>query len=493
MTTHRRIAAALGFAPFATALFTCLTPTAAFAGDDCPQERPTDPGGYLGYVYDAAATSFDTPEGNGRIWYAPSGKHAPPLTSTRADGVPDSVANVGVVLENALAQYAKMGYQTPLRDGDFPACASNGGDGRIDVYLISFTGSDGLTVGERCKAGPGKTTVCPGFLLVDHTFAGRGYKNFLEGAKTVVPHELFHLVQNSYDSTIDRFWAEGTAEWADKQVYPELLDLERFLPDFFSQVERPLDAPAGGAVAGYLYGSAIFPVFLGETHGPQVIQKIFANIGTGAGPVLDHVDQVLAGEKTTLADDFALFATWNAATGTRAGSAGGYASAAIYPMIPAPVEFPMGLPTQVSGTTAGYSTRYVMLRDPSPRMIQLTADDTRLGGVALPLQDGKARVDLAAKLPTVVTGETLVLLAGRSSKKTDVAYTLAAVTVPPPDADGGVDAGPLADTGGGGGGGSSGGCALDERARSSENRGLFAIGLTLVCAFVARRRRTSTA
>lgn len=471
---------------FALAALATFAPSLARAGDDpCPQERPTDPGGYLGYVYDVTPSSFATPEGNGRVWYTTTGSHAVPTKSTRLDGVPDAVATVGEVLEHALAQYATMGYRPPLRDGDFPACASNGGDDRIDVYLVAFTGADGLTVTERCQAVTPK--ICPSFLLVDHAFAG--YKTFTEGAQTVVPHELFHAVQNAYDTTIDRWFAEGSAQWATKQIYPDLVDLERNLPAFFSQVARPIDAAAGGAVAGYLYGSAIWPVFLGETHGPTIVQKIYDSIGASSGTVLDHTDQVLLAEttgKTTLADDFALFATWNAATGKRAGT-GGYANAAKYPLIPTPAEFPDGIPAQVTGTTAGFSTRYFALHDPTPRKLVLTADETRLGGVVLPLEGGKARVDLAKALPTDVTGEAIVLLPGRSSKKTDVNYVLAATDLDAPDAagDAGADAGDGGDAAPGDGNpGSGGGCSIARQSthRDDARSPLFfgLAGLTLV-------------
>lgn len=187
--------------------------------------RPTDPQGFAGYRYDDATPAhFDTE--NVRVWYASSGKHSVRTASTRDDGVPDDVARVGAVTEDALARYAAMGYRPPVSDAD-PTCGSNGGDGRLDVYLVHFTAADGMTVAERCVPSNGGTP-CASFIFAEANFAGR-YATADEGIRTVLPHETFHAVQNAYDAELDRYWAEGTAQWAAKTLDPSLRDLERFL------------------------------------------------------------------------------------------------------------------------------------------------------------------------------------------------------------------------------------------------------------------------
>src|SRR4051794_31924043 len=130
-----RVAIALGIGAAA------LVSRSAAAGD-CTHLRPTDPGGHEGYVYDTGtAASYGT--SRVLVWYATSGHHAPNLASTRADGVPDDVAHAAEVTDDALASYAAMGFRPPVSDGTYDACASNGGDGRLDVYLMDFTAADG--------------------------------------------------------------------------------------------------------------------------------------------------------------------------------------------------------------------------------------------------------------------------------------------------------------------------------------------------------------
>jgi len=94
-------------------------------------------------------------------------------------------------------------------------------------------------------------------------------------------------VQYAYDANMDHWWLEGTAQWATDQLYPELTDMESFFPAFFADIERPLNSPPGGIVAPWLYGSAIWPRFLGEHLGPEVVASIMERQGMLGGDVID--------------------------------------------------------------------------------------------------------------------------------------------------------------------------------------------------------------
>ncbi len=460
---------------FATTAFVGLLASRT-ASADCPQNRPTDPTGFGGYVYSTTAKSYATPEGNGRIWWVETGTDAPDLTSSRPDGVPDAVATVGQVLEDSLAFYAQKGFRPPLRDGNYPSCASNGGDGRIDIYLVAFVGSDGETVTEECTTTAKGAQQCPGFILVERNFPSKGYATAQQGAQTVVAHELFHMVQDAYDAQMQRWWAEGTAQWAMKQKYPQIMDLEANLPGFFSQVSRPIDSPPSGAVAEYLYGAAIWPVFLGEHRGEDTIRLVMESIGAG-NQVLPATDLVLGGMSSSLADDFGTFAEWNVATGKRASAGEGYAEAAKYPEV-AVQDFPDGSPAQLTGVTAGFASNYFHATDPAPRQLALEADGARLGGYAIPVANGQVQLSAASPLPALVTGEAIVVLAGRSSQKTDVPWTLTASA--PPDADAGPSASGAATS-------SSGGCSIG---RTSAG-GASMLPLLLALPWLRRRRRAA--
>jgi len=346
------------------------------------------------------------------------------VASTRADDVPDDVAEASTIAEEALTSYAAAGYRAPLADDD-GTCGSNGGDGRLDLYLVDFAAADGSTVTERCRR-VGKGTACASFMMVEARMDLR-YPSAREGLRTVVPHELFHAVQNAYDAELDRFFSEGTAQLVTKRLYPELADLERHLPAFFAETSRPLDAPGGGVTAGFLYGSAVWPMFLSRSYGDTFVRRALESQAAGGGPALDATARVLSEDATTLGAAFTTFATWNVATGKRAG-AGGYDDAARYPLAKV-TELPAG----GEGLLSGLAALYFHVAVDEERGLRLDADPARVGATWVPLEDGKAVLARAAAAPTNVTGEGIVVVTGLTPAKSDARFTvvLGAPTAPP--------------------------------------------------------------
>lgn len=431
--------------------------------------RPTDPQGALGYSYDTETPAhFDTAKV--RVWYVTTGKHSVRPASTRGDGVPDDVARVGEVTEDALHKYAAMGYRAPLTDED-PSCGSNGGDGRLDVYLVHFTAADGTTVAERCKT-VGAATQCASFILAEANFQGR-YPTVDEGIRTVLPHEAFHTVQNAYDAELDRFWAEGTAQWAVKTLDPSLRDLERFLPSFFKEEGRSIDVPPGGVTAGYLYGAAIWPVFLTRRFDQAIVREILEAEGASGTSALDAARDVLGRRQGSLDDAWPTFWTWNASTGARA-DVTGYPDAALYPLL-ATHE----LADVVSGVTSG-STAHAYHVAPTSRVDVTLESEGAHHAYLLPLEGGKAVLAKAAALPTTTEGEALVVLTSLTKSKADAPFTLkvaAAADAPPSSPSPSAEAGS---------GDSSGGCSISRGGtQSGTGYPIVAALLALAC----RRRR----
>lgn len=390
--------------------------------------RPTDPSGFLGYGYgEAEVKSFAGTKV--RVHYATSGPHAPVLTSTRPDSVPDTVAFAMETGDAALTKYEAMGYHAIPSDA---ACDSNGGDGLVDLYLVHFSAADGSTFAE-CNGA-----TCSSFALVESTFKSKGYASAEEGFRTVVTHELFHAVQNTYKTGDMPAWAEGTAQWAMKTLHPELQDFERQLPAFFAEPSRSIDAPPGGVTAGFLYGSAVWPLFLSLRHGEDFIRTVFEGEADGTDP-MSAIDAALKEKGSSLADEYPLFAAWNAGTGKLA-SKGGYPDAAKYP----------GLKTESLKDGAGdissgfsYFTYKGTLTEKAS--LRLETDETRNAGVVVPIVDDVLRLDQAKKLPANASGPVLVVVSGVTSKKSDAPFTIhvgAPVDeAPDPGSDGDHDAG----------------------------------------------------
>lgn len=252
--------------------------------------------------------------GNFRLHFTQTGVNSVPAGDADKNGVPDHVESLALLYEQVLAFYQKLGFLQPRSDKD---ASNNGGDGKFDVYLLDFAGkADGSFVKEQCK-----DAVCYGFMVQENDFKGYNYPSLDYANRVLSSHEFFHAVQASYNADQGSLIAEGTAVWATEKFDQSLKDFEDFLPGYLNHPDRPIDKPMLGPVDQFSYGAAIFFEFLDEQLGNDVILHLWQDCKVGAQGVanpqwLPALVALLAREfKTTFADEFATFATWNMFTG----------------------------------------------------------------------------------------------------------------------------------------------------------------------------------
>jgi outer membrane receptor for ferrienterochelin and colicins len=298
----------------------------------------------------AGEATFGVPSGGALVHYATTGVDAVPAADADGDGTPDFVEEVAEVAEEALARYAADGFRAPLTDG---AIADNGGDARVDVYLQDLDAADGNASTDACTGG-----TCIGHAITENDYAGFGYPSRGEGIRSVVPHEIFHLVQYAYDDDQLAVWSEGSAVWATEHLYGGAnADFERFLPGFLARTYRPLERGGGGFGDPYVYGAALWPYFLGVTHGAAAIGDAWTACA-GATPFLDAIDAALGPRGATVEAAFTAFTRANLFTGARA-AGGPYADLGAGEWIEVPRE--PALDPAAGGTVQleGLAARYV--------------------------------------------------------------------------------------------------------------------------------------
>jgi hypothetical protein len=425
---------------------TSLSSTRAASSAACYALRPTSPDAAWSYA-GAPVMAFDTPEGRVRVWFALEGQHAP--LGAQGEQTPFAALAAGSAAEEALGRFETLGFRLPLADSPDTPCQDAGGDARLDIYLYDFGAADGTIGIEQCSEGG--VARCAGFAIVENDFLHSGYANALEGYRTVVPHELFHLVQYAYSDNGEAWWAEGSAQWAAQQVFPELRDLEAFLPAFFTRTDRPLDFPAVGAAASFSYGAAIWPVFLSERHPGSMVRSVFEGLGEGAATVLVATDSALSDRGDSLDQAFTEFARWNAATGARAASSG-YARAADYPEV-ALEPLPDELPNSTTSALAGLSARYFRLAAGERRRLRLDGNSEQLSAVFVPFAGKEARLANARSVPFRTSGAGVVVVSGRAHDHRDVPFTIHVEPAPAtePSGDAAAGAGGAAPSSGAGG------------------------------------------
>ena len=334
------------------------------------------------------------------VHYTASTADAVPAADANTNGVPDFVESVASIGEAALDQLVALGFRAPLAD-------TLGGDARTDIYLKNLVSADGNAGDDSCSQNR-----CIGYVVAENDYAGYGYPTIAEGIRSVVPHELFHLIQKAYADGQSVTWSEGTAVWAVEQLYGEgNSDFERFLPSFLTKSYRPFERPIAGFGDGYPYGAALWPYFLSHRFDPSAIVDAWKGCETAG--FLEAIDGALAPRGSSLEAAFVEFTRWNLFTGARARGGGypdasGWASVPLEPAIDASGRvFLEGLSARYVPVTVGADPRVVVRPSGGIRVAAwLVPQDGGLAdGVELTEQGGEqaATVDPGA-YTLVVTG-----------------------------------------------------------------------------------------
>lgn len=361
--------------------------------------------------------TYGEPAGQVLVHYATRGPDAATLAFA---------TQVAQVAEAALAHYVALGFRRPLSDG------TDGGDGRIDIYLLDLQSADGNVTADRCSGG-----TCVGHAVAENDFVGYSYPTLTEAITSVIPHELFHLVQYAYSDDQPAVWNEGSAVWAVENFYGDAnFDFERFLPGFVPKQFRPFERASGGFGDSYIYGAGLWGHFLVVRADESVMVSAWEHAGTAQN--LDAVELALVERGDTLGAAWAAFTRANWFTGHR--HAGGlYGPDALgWPQVSQePVIDAAG-----SVFIEGFSARYVPIRvSAAAQQITVTppaglriaawivaADDAYPDGIEL---EPQASVLVAPTPPgdytLVVTGLT------RNTLPTEVSIALTELPVEPSD------------------------------------------------------------
>ena len=296
------------------------------------QARPTD--GDTLFSFDPS-DQIETLEDDGglfRVHYSVEGPNITRLADSDSNGIPDFAEIALEVALTAHEAYAEAGFRAPLHESDVGAPAGGGSDA-IDIYLVDFAGNaDGAYSSEYCSGG-----VCAGYFTVENDFQGYGYSSSREGLETVVTHELFHAVQAAYLEDLDLWASEGSATWAVKLIDPSTTDFTWFARAYLEEPTRQLDRPPNGPVPSWAYGTGLFFDFSTIRHDATFMTDWLDDVSSGATPT-DALQTQLELRDDSFEEAWPVFASWNLATGSRAGVAESYSYAARLDSVPAESE-----------------------------------------------------------------------------------------------------------------------------------------------------------
>ncbi len=272
---------------------------------------------------------YDTP--NFRVWYTTEGDSAVSSADTNSNSVPDWVETAGELLEHSLSVYIdSLGYNRPLPDSSsFPDASDVGGDDRIDFYILDIDNTAyGWTVDERYPVG--QIRLRSGYSVIDNDYANiPGYADHtLDALAVTCAHELFHLVQFTYDAMEDIWWMEATAVFMEDYIFDAVNDYINYLPIFFDNPDEILTSST------LLYGSAIFPRFLWEFTGDiNIIHNVWENCSEPFVSSIGAIESACEHREIDFNQIFANFTLWNLFTGRNCTYGKFYREAELYPEI----------------------------------------------------------------------------------------------------------------------------------------------------------------
>ncbi len=212
--------------------------------------------------------SWVTPDGIFRIHYDTEGPRAvyhPDEDIDPPDGIPDYVNRLSEFLHFSYQVFiVELNYDLPPLDGE------SGGDSLYDIYL---TDVPALTSPESPSDQYPSRPAYTSYIQLGRDMRTPRYPDdpypFL---KVSAAHEYFHAVQfayRAYSMDATPWWFESCAAWAEEMVFDEINDVYYDLPDYLSQLHFSLYLTEGP----FIYGSWLFPQFLSEKIGPQIIRK----------------------------------------------------------------------------------------------------------------------------------------------------------------------------------------------------------------------------
>lgn len=169
------------------------------------------------------------------------------------------------------ALIGRLGMQEPLSDTSSAPC--NGGDGRLDVYIVPRASFKGLTTPEPAKDQD--SYAYPTYIMLDSNLS-------YDTLKAVTAHEIMHAIQFSFDTASTHrsynWLDEATATWAIDYVYLKQIQEEHSKADCFTNAPQlSLDDGSLGHCSrssnvNRYYGAYLFFQFLANSAGAGVVK-----------------------------------------------------------------------------------------------------------------------------------------------------------------------------------------------------------------------------
>ncbi len=225
-------------------------------------------------------------------------------TDSDSDGVPDYVETVyDTMLRVWNTETGTLGFKTPLPDSGTSTKPDNP-DGRVDIYLADLRvyGLYGYCAPDDDDDNSPQQA---GYCVLDNDYVDYGTAPF-KALRATAAHEFFHTVQFAYDIGEERWFMEGSATWAEDEVFDAVNDNYQFLSE--SPIRYPRE-PLNSESESFQYGTFIFFKYAGERRGVSTVRKFWESAEIGSRTALQAIYGVVGA--STWTGFFTTFGSWN--------------------------------------------------------------------------------------------------------------------------------------------------------------------------------------
>ena len=233
------------------------------------------------------------------------------------NSIPDYIDSVLFYAEYVWQAEKDLGFIPAFPDG------GQGGSDAIDIYVLdlgNLDGNYGYTQSNSNKSG---------YFVIDNDYSEQDsvislredssgtveeilrqtYFTFgIDALKITIAHEYFHLVQLAYQGQESQFFAELTATYIEKRVFPESIDFLSSLKIYF---QRPWDFYLTNTDSRFAYHMAIYWDYLFEKYGDDdILLKLFPTIANDKVTPLTALKWLLLEKETTINQSWCEFSKW---------------------------------------------------------------------------------------------------------------------------------------------------------------------------------------
>ncbi len=286
-------------------------------------------------------TYMISPNGYFRIHYDTSGTHAPDLTDTGGNGIPDYIDSTAAAFDYSYEILInQLGYDAPVKFGEVET--ETGDTIRYDVYVrdvvLLYGNVYGLTnpYGDRINDDEDPVPRYRAYIVVDNSYDHTPTTG-IDGLKVTAAHELHHVIQiGSYGYWLTmgaqrptRFFYEITSTWLEDVIYPDINDYYYYLPVLFIRTIH--NFPFSHSSGLFMYARAIWGHMMERRYGGDIMREKWEYIRK-MHPI-DAIDRALRDHGSTLEQELAEFNLWKFYTGARARPENYFIDGADYPML----------------------------------------------------------------------------------------------------------------------------------------------------------------